>query len=188
MYLYFLPLPSERPIFSSSCLGISLYQRQLAAAQTPTPDGGLEHTAASFHAPREWLSLASKGEIILFPPQFFLLTLLSAFLLPHLETSGSDGAFPDTTLQSQREALIAFVESGDPPWGEKCISPLPIFRDEKREVLALDCPGPELQETSRKGDPERILVLNTEREDKKTPALEVKSRDDFNNQAEREKL
>ena len=183
MYLYFLPLSSENSDLSSSSLGISPFPNHLGAAQTPTPDGGLEHTAAAFSSPQEWLSLASRGEIILFPPQFFLLTLLSTFL----ETSGSNCAFPDTILRGQREALMAFVESGDPPWGEKCISPLSIFRDENREVLALDSPGPELQETNRKGDEERILVRNTERADRKIPAFEVILRDDFHNGEDIEK-
>lgn len=180
MYLYFLPLQSENPDSSSSCIRESPYQSLSAAAQIPTPDGGLEHTAAAFSSPKEWLDLASKGDIILFPPQVFLLTLLSQFLLPLSETSGLNGVFSDTILHGQREALIGFVESGDPPWGEKCISPLPIFRDEKVEVLALDSPGPELRETNRKGDPERILVRHTEREDK-MPPLEVKLRDEFYN-------
>lgn len=178
MYLYFLPLSSENLNFSPSCFEISSYQSQSAAAQAPTPDGGLEHTAAAFSSPKEWLSLASKGEIILFPPQFFLLTLLSSFLLPHPENPGSNDAFPGSTLQGQRDALIAFAQSGDPPWGEKCISPLSIFRDEKMEVLALDNPGPELRGTNRKGDMERILVRNTAREDSTMPALEVRFRGD----------
>ena len=77
---------------------------------------------------------------------------------------------------------MAFIESGDPPWGEKCISTLPIFRDEKREILALDSPGPELQETNRRGDPERILVRNINSADKNIPALEVFLRNDFYNE------
>ena len=181
MYLYFLPLPSENFSFLSSSLEISPYQSRSAAFQTPTSDGGLEHTAAAFNSPKEWMSLFSKGEIILFPPQCFLLSLLSPFLLPPLENSGSNRAFPDTTLQEQRESLKAYIESGDPPWGEKCISPLPISRDEKREILALDSPGPELQETNRKGDAERIIVRNIESADKKMPALEVFLRNAFYN-------
>lgn len=179
MYLYFLPLSPDGSGFSSSYLRKSPHQSQLAAIQTPKPDGGLEHTSATFKSPQEWLSLFSKGEIILFPPQFFLLTLLAPILLPPSETSGSNGAFPNTILRDQREALMAFVESSDPPWSEKCLSALPIFRDEKREVSALDSPGPELQETNRKGDLERILVRNIEPGDKKIPALEVMLRDDF---------
>lgn len=181
MYLYFLPLPAENSNISSSSFGLIPYQSQSAAFQTPTPDGGLEHTAAAFSSPKEWLSLFSRGEIILFPPQCFLLTLLSPFLQP-LKTSDSNEAFPNTTLRSQREALMAFIESGDPPWGEKCISTLPIFRDEKREILALDSPGPELQETNRRGDPERILVRNINSADKNIPALEVFLRNDFYNE------
>lgn len=74
---------------------------------------------------------------------------------------------------------MEFIESGDPPWGEKCISTLSIFRDEKREIFALDSPGPELQGTNRKGDSERIIVRNVESADNKMPALEVFLRQDF---------
>ena len=191
MYIYFLPLASDSPIASSSCLRISPDQSQSAAAHTPTPDGGLEHTSADFHSPAEWLSLASSGKIILYPPQFFLLTLISSFLSPTpLETSGAcpNRAVPDATLRGQREALVKFIQSGDPPWGEKCISPQVISRDEGRVVLALDSPGPELQGTNRKGDSERVIVLNTKRGDRTTPALEVTLRGNIPERMEREKL
>lgn len=188
MYLYFLPLQSDDPTFASPFPRVFPCQSHLAAAQTPTPDGGLEHTAATFHAPIDWLSLASGGEVVLYLPQYFLLTLISPFLSPPLETSGSNSTFPDTTLRGQREALMAFVESGEPPWGDKCISPLAFFRDEKREVLALDDPGPELQGTNRKGDSERIVVFKTEEGDQRTPALEVKLREIFSEEMEKEKL
>ena len=56
MYLYFLPL-----------LDSSVSSRTDKATQThiPTPDGGIEHTAARFLYPKECLDLARNGEIIL---------------------------------------------------------------------------------------------------------------------------
>lgn len=188
MYLYYLPLQSDDPTFSVPCLRVFPCQIHLAAAQNPTPDGGLEHTGATFHAPIDWLSLASRGEIILYLPQFFLLTLISPFLPPPLETSGPNSKFPDTILRGQREALMAFVESSEPPWGDKCISPLAFFRDEKRELLALDNPGPELQGTNRKGDSERIVLVNMEEGDQRTPALEIKLRENFLKEIDKERL
>ncbi len=187
MYLYFLPLLPDSSS-SSPCFPVSHDQCQLAAVQNPTPDGGLEHTAAAFHPPVEWLSLASKGDIILFLPQFFLLTLISPFLSPlSLEPVGPSSTLPIATLRSQREALVGFIKSGDPPWGEKCISPRAIFRDEKREILVLDSPGPELQGTNRKGDSERIVIFNLEG-DGRTSSIEVHMRESFSMEIGRKKL
>lgn len=189
MYLYFLPLSPANPSVSSPFPQTSPYSNRIAKVQTPTPDGGLEHTAAAFHAPIEWLSLASKRDILLFLPQFFLLSLISPFLAPvSLEASGVSSISPITSLQYQREALVAFVESGDPPWGEKCISPSIISRDGKREILALDRPGPELQGTKRMGDLERIVIVNTKRANAQTPGLEVHLKEDFFQELEKEKL
>jgi hypothetical protein len=174
---------------SSPSPRISPYSDHLATVQTATPDGGLEHTAAAFHAPIEWLSLALKGKIVLFLPQFFLLSLISPFLAPlSLEASEISRASSITKLQHQREALMAFVESGDPPWGEKCISPSTIFRDEKREILALDRPGPELQGTKRLGDLDRIVVVNTKRVGTQTAGLEMHLKEEFFQELAREKL
>lgn len=48
---------------------------------------------------------------------------------------------------------------GDPPWGEKCISPNPIMRIEKGKYLIMGMAdvGPELEGTGRRGDKERVL-------------------------------
>lgn len=189
MYIYFLPLPSDVSTDSSAGLDTSPYQSQLAVAHTPTPDGGLEHNTADFYPPREWLSLAATGVIDLRPPQFFLLSLIASYLSPPPSgTSDSVGISPDSDIQGQREALVKFIESGDPPWGEKCISPRIIDSSKERTVVALDSPGPELQGTHRKGDYERVLVLKTVQGNIATIPLEVLSRDKFLEQIEREKL
>ncbi|KAL8903549.1 MAG: hypothetical protein Q9207_003854 [Kuettlingeria erythrocarpa] len=138
MYLYFLPLA------------------QKDVPQTlhiPTSDGGIEHTEAEFLPAEEWLSRAQADSIILFPPQFFLLSLVAAFLKAPVDKEN----LTTKTLQSQRDALLEFVESGNPPWGEKCISPWPLKKEGKRLVMGLDDPGPELEGTGRKGDSERVI-------------------------------
>ncbi|KAL8675202.1 MAG: hypothetical protein Q9168_000455 [Polycauliona sp. 1 TL-2023] len=140
MYLYFLPLAHS---------GIP------QTLHIPTCDGGVEHTEARFLPASEWLSLAQADKIILFPPQFFLLRLVADFLKP--DTSNGDTGLSAANLQAQREGLLEFVRSGDPPWGEKCISPWPLKKDGKRLVMGLDEPGPELEGTNRRGDAERVV-------------------------------
>jgi len=156
MYLYFLPLPSN-----SSSPG-SLPMTSEAIIPTPTSDGGLEHTAARFLPPSAWLSMARSGEIILFPPQFFLLHLLSPFLSPE----NVPNVIGPQELARQRDALMDFVNTGDPPWGEKCISPSGILwkQGDGRAVLALDKPGPELEGSGRRGDADRVVLVRFNKE------------------------
>ncbi|KAL8725162.1 MAG: hypothetical protein Q9181_006522 [Wetmoreana brouardii] len=140
MYLYFLPLAHP---------GIP------QALHIPTSDGGVEHTEAEFLPASEWLSLAQADKIILYPPQFFLLSLIADFLKGSVSSSAQ--TIPSETLQAQRDGLLGFVRSGDPPWGDKCISPSPLKKDGKRLLMGLDEPGPELEGTSRRGDTERVM-------------------------------
>ena len=124
---------------------------------SPTSDGGKEHTTARFLPASKWLSLCRSGKIILFPPQFFLLHLLDPFLCP--------GNVPNLTdvkeLARQRERLMAFVKSGNPPWTEKCISPNAMLwkKSDGRAALSLDKPGLELEGSGRKGDDERVVIV-----------------------------
>ena len=72
MYIYFLPIQPDKtsdsvPDLSSNTL-------------LPTMDGSEEHTEAMFAPAETWLNKAAAGEIILFPPQAFLLTLVSRYL------------------------------------------------------------------------------------------------------------
>lgn len=61
---------------------------------------------------------------------------------------------------------MEFVQTGDPPWGEKCISPTGIMFKEGdgRAVLALDKPGPELEGSERRGDAERVVLVKFRKE------------------------
>lgn len=147
MYLYFLPIDSE--------LSSKTDKTQM---HIPTPDGGVEHTAARFLYSREWLDMALSGEIVLYPPQFFLLSLIAGFLI---SPPAVKEEFDTRELQEQRKRLLHFVKTdGDPPWGEKCISPNPIERVKgKYMIMGMDDAGPELEGTSRRGDAERVIKV-----------------------------
>lgn len=138
MYIHLLPL--------------SCSSKPRAQNTIPTSDGGVENTEAGFKPVAEWLRLFRENKLILFPPQFYLLSLLALFLHES----------PDIqTLQAQRDALLDFVEEkedGEPGWGEKSISPQPLFKLGQKMVFGLDQPGPELAETGRRGDGKRVIT------------------------------
>ncbi|KAL8971478.1 MAG: hypothetical protein Q9197_003249 [Variospora fuerteventurae] len=165
MYLYFLPLEVRGGIPQM--------------LHVPTSDGGVEHTEAEFLPAREWLARAQADKIILFPPQFFLLSLVADFLgtAPGSEED-AEGLLSTQRLQAQREALLDFVKSGDPPWGEKCISPSPLRKDGKELIMGLNEPGPELEGTDRKGDDERVIWVRFKGKDG-TSGLNVGLRTDI---------
>ncbi|KAM7194640.1 nucleoside diphosphate-linked moiety X motif 19, mitochondrial [Naviculisporaceae sp. PSN 640] len=184
MYIYMLPLLSD----SSSAASTSLAGGgQEVIIPTPTHDGGLEHTAAAFDDAANWISRARAGEIILFPPQFFLLHIVSQFF------RGS-GTTP-SDYRAQREALVKFlnttptVRSDSPsegkvhatasiPWGEKVMSPTVLFmrKSDRRVVLGLDKPGPELKGSNRGGDWDRVVLVSFRKEGPRD--VEVRWRED----------
>ncbi|PHH82206.1 hypothetical protein CDD82_6693 [Ophiocordyceps australis] len=152
MYLYFLPISSTSP----------------SEMLIPTPDGGIEHTAALFAPAARWLSQASTGDIILFPPQYYLLTLLARFLVG----PGAGLEEGPAHCTAQRRRLVAFlrrvptaqVDKEHPtakiPWADKVISPYHILiRRDGRVVLGLEKPGLELEDTQRGGDMERVILV-----------------------------
>lgn len=149
MYLYFLPLTQI------SAKNISTK----AVIPVPTSDGGLEHTAALFASCKTWLDQATKNEIILFPPQFYLMWLLSSFL------SVSSSPLSTAELQKQRDGVLEFIKGdGDGKgvkWAEKVMSPVAILlrSSDQRAVLGLDKPGPELKDSGRRGDERRVVLV-----------------------------
>jgi hypothetical protein len=177
MYLYMLPLSAQTTPTPDGLL------QHETIIPTPTHDGGLEHTAAAFEDAHVWLERARKGEIILFPPQFYLLHLVSEFLRP--SPSPPPSSFHHQTAsaaeyyQSQRDALMAFLNKTpttpqwqemhgmkkrrehDIPWSEKVMSPTLLFvrQSDGRLVLGLDKPGPELKESGRGGDWDRVVLV-----------------------------
>ncbi|KAL4954744.1 hypothetical protein BDW69DRAFT_162557 [Aspergillus filifer] len=155
MYLYFLPLPleSDKPLLNEIPT-----EGEREEIQIPTSDGGVEIAEAQFLSASEWLEKASKGEIILFPPQFVLLQLAAQFLDKEPRTDSPE------ELQRRRTQLTEFAHSGSPPWTEKCISPkIGKYAEDGRVVMLLDHPGPELKDTNRKGESERVVLLRFEK-------------------------
>lgn len=156
MYLYFLPLPAEaeKPVLDEIPS-----EGQREEIQVPTSDGGVEVTEARFLPASEWLQMAQRGDIILFPPQFLLLHLVAGFLdmEPRVAASLQE-------LHRRRAKLTEFVSTGQPPWSEKCISPKMLrMSSDGRTVLALDQPGPELRGTDKQGETERVVLVKFKR-------------------------
>ncbi|KAG9258185.1 uncharacterized protein F5Z01DRAFT_670840 [Emericellopsis atlantica] len=151
MYLYLLPLASSLP----------------SEMLVPTPDDGVEHTAATFAPAQEFLARQQRKEIIMFPPQAYLAWHLTRFI--------SDTATDLETSTRQRQALLDYIHrvpTGDSPrarehatsqiaWGDKVMSPHNLFIRESdgRIVLGLDKPGPELKGSGRGGDWEHVVYV-----------------------------
>ncbi|KAI9848577.1 MAG: Nucleoside diphosphate-linked moiety X motif 19, mitochondrial [Sclerophora amabilis] len=169
MYMYFLPLQKDTsntesdPWLTSSSFAHALSSSPIIpnTAHIPSPDNGVEHTTASFLPASTWLSRAQSGEIILFPPQFYLLSLLAPYLSPSTDPITSpikrspslEKKTPtSTTLQRQRDAIVALINSGDPPLGELCISPSSLGMLGGKAILGLEKPGWEL-DTRRHNQP-----------------------------------
>lgn len=187
MYLYMLPL-------SAPVVGPAGGLEQDIMIQTPTHDGGLEHTAAAFDDPSTWMSRAQSGEIILFPPQFFLLHIVSQVLKGRQDSAGQ--IMTTNQYQSERDALLEYLNrtpivradiSGGQkklhptaaiPWADKAISPTVLFmrRSDGRVVLGLDKPGPELKGTKRGGVWDRVVLLHFKGEGPRN--VEVRWRED----------
>jgi hypothetical protein len=152
MYLYFLPLTqtsTAKNIASKSVIPV------------PTSDGGVEHTAALFAPCKTWLEQARRNEIILFPPQFYLMYLISPFLAP------PTGSSPLSTveLKEQRDKVLEFLQGdgGDSKgvvWEDKVMSPIGLLTGKDgRSVLGLEKPGPELKGSGRAGDEKRVVLV-----------------------------
>ncbi|RFU32748.1 hypothetical protein B7463_g3612, partial [Scytalidium lignicola] len=159
MYIYFLPLSRN----SESTPNIS----EDAVIPIPTSDGGVEHTTAQFATCETWLSQARRNEIILFPPQFYLMYLLSPLLSPPSPVSSE---LSTAELQSQRDKVLSFLQTdGDGKgvkWADKVMSPvgLMVRKSDGRSVLGIDKPGPELNGSGRRGDELRVVLVKFSKE------------------------
>jgi hypothetical protein len=156
MYLYFLPLPTfETTDPTLSNIG-PLPRGASALIPIPTHDGGVEHTAARFLSAHAWLDMARSGDIILFPPQFFLLSIVARFLDPLRQD-----AYSNVDHLKQRRALEAFVRDGRPTvWAEVCISPIMVgVSRDGRSVLSLAYPGDEVKARGRRGLEDYVVLL-----------------------------
>ncbi|KAI1404805.1 hypothetical protein F4819DRAFT_483298 [Hypoxylon fuscum] len=165
MYIYMLPLStSNEPAVAAA----------RSEAIVPRPDGGVEITAARFDYPVKWLEKQRKGEVILFPPQCFLLHTLSQFLVGPSSVS----TLPPKLIEhygAEREKLKNFVATvptatepqaakhptAQIPWGEKvmCATSLGLRKSDKRIIFGLDKPGPELKGSGKGGDMEKVVLV-----------------------------
>ena len=169
MYLYMLPVSDS----------LSPAKKMIV----PTPDGGIEHTAAAFDDANTWLRKQDAGDIILFPPQYFLLTLVAEMITPGCSTTDIIRSrqalldFASVTPATQNESARGHLTS-QIPWTDKVISPHVLFlrKGDGRVVLSLEKPGPELKSTERGGDWERVILVDFTDHGPKN--LEVRDRED----------
>lgn len=163
MYVYFLPLATERTNISG--IGAPSTAEE-AIIHQPTTDGGLEHTTARFLPASEWLRMQETGKIILFPPQVYLLQLLA--LPTFFGLVGSDVKIEE--LGRQRHRFKGFISDPyrktRPGLKHFCICPEQIAKRESdgRTVLGLGKPGWELRHTTRRGDEERVILADFQKE------------------------
>ncbi|KAK3986060.1 nucleoside diphosphate-linked moiety X motif 19, mitochondrial [Cladorrhinum sp. PSN332] len=163
MYVYMMPFEAEA---AGTVEG--------GTVVVPTHDGGLEHTELAFNDVGVWLEQAKKGEVTLYPPQFYILSVLEPFF------AGGKG-----TVNEQRERFLEFVdrvptaEGGKEtemiPWKDKAMSPTVVGRKEDgRLIMGLDKPGPELEGTGRGGDGQRRIVVRFGKEGPSEVSIEIK--------------
>ncbi|EFQ99745.1 hypothetical protein MGYG_02758 [Nannizzia gypsea CBS 118893] len=155
MYIYFLP-PANGTSSDIAKPGLSSEE-----AQVPTSDGGVEITEAQFLPASEWLRRAKTDEVIMFPPQVLLLSFVAQFL----ERAGEKIPIPAAESTKRREELVRFIHSGTPAWSHKFISPRPLgSMPDGRLIMDLNHPGQELDKTDKRGDPERVILVNFKKE------------------------
>jgi hypothetical protein len=157
MYLYFLPLAGQSQSTSSQDSIHSIPSTREAVIPVPTHDGGVEHTAARFLPASTWLRLAGASEtpVILYPPQYTLLYLVSQFLDPSVPN-----ALDRDVLEQQRTQLREFATGGDPPWKDAVTSPTGEGRaPDGREILGLSHLPPELRGSERRGIKDLVVII-----------------------------
>jgi hypothetical protein len=129
--------------------------------QNPTADGGVEVISASWVHTRELFAAFRRGELTMFPPQFYLLTTLGDLLSSmHMHQGGHQGGGSNRTA-----VLRSRVCDGGGGFGSRLFNPRPIsFTEEggmgQRSILTYE--GDELR-GGKAGDRHRCLVLYQDR-------------------------
>lgn len=167
MYLYNLPSDDTNPLPSITvCAAPPDPAKGTGESFIPSSDGGVENTAATFLPAQTWLHLARSGSIILYPPQFLLLHLISQFL-------DDDGVPSQQRVQRLKDFISRQPEDGSPPWTDKCILPrtsaLRYPGADGKLVVTLDEAGSEWEGdeqegyggggTGLTGDPDRVILV-----------------------------
>lgn len=148
MYVYFVPVTDRR-------------RHLLATADQ------VETMSPEWKRACEWVEEARSGKIILFPPQYILLYLISTFLDKPGDPVDGRG-IPEEERVKRRQALETFIrEDRSPvPWTDKFISPIPgpTKWTDGRQILALDKQGPELENSGLQGDTSRFVLVKFSKE------------------------
>lgn len=124
----------------------------------------VETMAPEYRTAKEWLSAAKTGEVILFPPQFFLLHLISQFLdlePPNTQSGDVYGKISAAEIVARRRKLYDFITTDEnPPWKDKFISPMGKGQAaDGRQILHLTNGSPELKDSELKGDESRVVLV-----------------------------
>ena len=124
--------------------------------QNPTADGGVEVVSASWIHPRDLFAAFRRGELALFPPQFYLLKTLGDLLDSMHQEGGHQGG-----AGSNRTTLLRSRVDGGVGFGSRLFNPRPIgFTEEggkgQRSILTYE--GDELR-GGKAGDRHRCLIL-----------------------------
>ncbi|CAK7210182.1 hypothetical protein SCUCBS95973_000692 [Sporothrix curviconia] len=164
MYLYFLPLDTGAETAKAG--DVSATSDDSNASKNNNNNNGAsadqtEVTEAEFATAASWVQRARNNDIILFPPQLYILSLLAPLL------RGQAGNYA-----AERKAVADLVHGGpapgeDPatfvPWADRVISPRLVGKlpddSQGRAVMTLEYPGPELKNAGRAGDSYRVVVV-----------------------------
>ena len=140
----------------------------------------VETMAPEYRTAREWLSAARGGEVILFPPQFILLHLISEYLdVEEVGKAGVYGRVDAAEVVARRRRLYEFITTDKSPvvWGDKYISPIGRgTAADGRSVLQLGGVGPELKGSGLVGDESRVVLVQFQKEGPRK--LEVRMKKD----------
>jgi len=142
--------------------------------------------APEYRTAREWLQAAQRGDVILFPPQFFLLHLISQFLDVDDKSGDMYGKISAAEIVARRRKLYEFItKDGTPPWSQKFISPIGQgMVGDGRAILHLNSPGPELKESELKGDDSMVVLVKFNKEGPRQ--LDVRMRKDVMEEVRRQ--
>ncbi|KAI5851689.1 hypothetical protein DFP73DRAFT_571622 [Morchella snyderi] len=113
-HMFLCLLPEDNASSSSS-------SSTSAAQQLPTSDGGIEVLSTRFLAPQAALAAARRDELVFFPPQFYLLSRLVAYL----DGGGEAVGVEDHVAGVRRRRLLRFARAG---FGEMVMEPAALRR------------------------------------------------------------